>query len=111
MSAIISIKKPNKNNPKPKYKYPFNTTPVSVESAVSAHRLHIETHIPCNDHAKKNLVGETLISLNLLSSPAFFILKKRKLPSLTAQQIIAIPKIKFVKFSEESYKMYETANI
>ena len=51
------------------------------------------------------LESETLISLNLLSSPAFFILKKRKLPSLTAQQIIAIPKIKFVKFSEESYKI------
>ena len=75
---------------------------MSVESAVSAHKLHIETHIPCKDHAKKNLVGDCLISLNLLSSPAFLILKKRKVPSLTAQTIIATPKIKFVKFSEES---------
>ena len=84
---------------------------MSLESAVKAHRLHIETHIPCNDHAKKNLVGDCLISLNLLSSPAFLILKKRKLPSLTAQTIIAIPKIKFKRFSDESYKIYDTAKI
>jgi hypothetical protein len=54
--------------------------------------------MPWRDHAIKNLVGESLISLNLLSSPAFFILKKRKIPSLTAQKIIAPPSIKLAIF-------------
>jgi hypothetical protein len=30
---------------------------------------HKETHIPCKVHVMKNLVGEGLIDLNLLSSP------------------------------------------
>ena len=45
-----------------------------------------------------DLDAESLISLNLLSSPAFLILKKRKIPSLTAQKIIAPPSIKLAMF-------------
>ena len=43
---------------------------------------------------KTYVVGEVLISLNLLSSPAFFILKNKKLPSLKAQIMITKLKIK-----------------
>ena len=61
--------------------------------AVIAHAEQIETHIPCKVQVIKNLVGEGLISLNLLSSPAFFILKNKKLPNLIAHTIINKDKI------------------
>tara|TARA_B000000565_G_scaffold203690_1_gene157231 strand:- start:14 stop:229 length:216 start_codon:yes stop_codon:yes gene_type:complete len=60
-----------------------------------------ETHIADIFHTKKNLVKDILSSLNLLSSPAFLILKNKKLPSLTAQIIINEARIKFpIIFSE-----------
>jgi hypothetical protein len=47
-----------------------------------------ETHIPWRVQVIKNRDGDFLISLNRISSPAFLILIKRKLPSLTAHIII-----------------------
>ena len=93
MSAITSIKNPTKKIAKPIYKRELISTPFELEMAVSAHAEHIETHIPCRVQVIKNLVAEVLISLNLLSSPAFLILKNKKLPSRIAQIIIA-PAIK-----------------
>jgi len=56
-------------------------SPVSVEIAVNAHIEQNETHIPEIVHSRKNLAKDVFISLNLLSSPAFFILKnKKKMP-------------------------------
>jgi hypothetical protein len=49
--------------------------------AVKAHIEHIETHIPCKVHVMKNLVGEGLMCLNLLSSPALCILVNKKVPN------------------------------
>ena len=55
-------------------------TPLLLAMAVKAHIEHIETHIPCKVHVMKNLVGEGLMCLNLLSSPALCILVNKKLP-------------------------------
>ena len=62
-------------------------TPSLLAIAVNAHIEQNETHIPEIVHSRKNLAKDVFISLNLLSSPAFFILKNKKLPSLTAHKI------------------------
>ena len=68
------------------------------EIAVNAQSEHIVTHIPEVVHVKNHLDQDFLNSLNLLSSPAFLILRNKKLPNLTAQiiieaEIIISPKI------------------
>ena len=46
------------------------------------------THVPDKVQVIKNLEKDGLISLNLLSSPSLFILIKRNVPNLIAQQTI-----------------------
>ena len=52
-------------------------TPSLLAIAVNAHIEQNETHIPEIVHSRKNLAKDVFISLNLLSSPAFFILKNK----------------------------------
>jgi hypothetical protein len=79
----------------------FIIIPPAVDIAVIAQAEHIETQVPCKVHVIKNLVGEGLISLNLLSSPASLILKNKKLPSLTAHIIINNDKIRLPKLNSD----------
>ena len=82
----------------------FNIIPSVVEIAVIAHAEHKETHVPCKVQVIKNLVGEGLISLNLLSSPSFLILKNKKLPNLIAHTIINKDKIKLAILNSDDWQ-------
>ena len=55
---------------------------IPFEIPVIAQSEHIDTHIPENVQVIKNQLNDFLISLNLLSSPAFFILMYKNVPNL-----------------------------
>ena len=68
--------------------------PLSLEIPVNAQSEQIETHVAWRVQVMKNLEGDDLILLNLLSSPSFWILKNKKTPNLIAHIKINIDKIR-----------------
>ena len=86
-------------------------TPVLDEIAVNTHNKHIDTQVPCNVQVIKNLVKEGLIDRNLLSSPSFLILKKRKLPSRIAQTTTQATTTRLsIGFTAELYRVKRTTD-
>tara|TARA_B100000767_G_scaffold113683_1_gene108438 strand:+ start:2000 stop:2230 length:231 start_codon:yes stop_codon:yes gene_type:complete len=71
--------------------------PVSLEIPVNAQSEQIETHVAWRVQVIKNLDGDGLMLLNLLSSPSFWILKNKKIPNLIAHKNIKNDNIRFPK--------------
>ena len=86
---MISMENPIINRTRPVKKVIFSSIIFSDATAVIAHAEHIVTHIPDVVHATKNFDHDFLYSLNLLSSPSFFILKNKNVPNLPDHIIIA----------------------
>ena len=63
-----------------------------------------KTHNPCKFHVRKNTEKSFFIVVNLLSSPAFLILKNKKEPNLRAQINIKINTIHCLKFLKSFIK-------
>ncbi len=87
----------------------FNSIPFDIP--VNAQSAQIDTHIPETVNAIKNQLNDFFISLNLLSSPAFFILKNKNVPNRKVQIIIKDERMIFPKLLVPSLDEMSTYNI
>ena len=71
--------------------------PLSLEIPVNAQSEQIDTQVAWRVQVMKNLDGDGLMLLNLLSSPSFWILKNKKTPNLIAHIKIKEDNIRFPK--------------